>query len=80
MTYLTDNPEMFSLNILQAPPALHRPEIRLSVDEGADLELVRKVCHHFYPRLDFSASEIIACLDHNPSWVQGNAHVKQKTR
>lgn len=79
MTYLTDNPTKFSLRIKQAPPGVNRPEFKLSVDEQSDLDVVRHICEYFYPRMDFSAHEIIAFLDQHPEISCINA-VKQKMR
>jgi spore coat polysaccharide biosynthesis protein SpsF len=78
MTYLTDNPSKFSLCIKQAPRDLYRPELRLCVDEQPDLDVVRLICEHFYPRRDFSAREIITFLDRHPEVSRINTHVKQK--
>lgn len=79
MTYLTDNPDKFSLEIYQAPAEFFRPELRLSVDESDDLELVRRVCNAFYPRFNFSTREIIDFFDRNSELAVLNAHVIQKT-
>jgi len=79
MTYLTDNPNKFSINIRSAPEDLSRPEIRLSVDEQPDLDLVRKICEYFYPRRDFGAAEIIEFLDKNPEVAGINAKISQRS-
>lgn len=78
-TYINSNPTRFSLLIKQAPPELNRPELKLSVDEQHELDVVRHICEHFYPRMDFSAHEIITFLDQHPEISCINA-VKQKMR
>lgn len=80
ITYIIDNPHKFSLNILQSPPALRCPEIRLCVDEPADFEVAKLICEHFRPRLDFSSAEILDFLDRNPQIIALNSYVQQKTR
>jgi spore coat polysaccharide biosynthesis protein SpsF (cytidylyltransferase family) len=80
ITYLLDNPHKFTISILPAPLALRRPELRLCVDEPADLEVVKLICQHFHPRLDFRTAEIIDFLDRNPHISTLNSHVQQKTR
>ena len=78
MTYIVDHPEKFRLKIEKAPEPLRRPDLRLCVDEQADLDVVRYICGHFAPREDFTLSEIIAFLDQHPKIAALNRHVKQK--
>ncbi len=77
MTYLTAHPEQFKLSIAQAPQGL-RGDYRLCVDEPADLEVVRHVCRHFAPRIDFSLAEILPYLAIHPEIASLNRHVRQK--
>jgi spore coat polysaccharide biosynthesis protein SpsF (cytidylyltransferase family) len=79
MTYLTDHPDRFVLNVTPAPAGVERPEWRFSVDEQADLDVARAVWEVFAPRNDFSAAEIIAYCDRHPELPGANRHVKQKT-
>ena len=78
-TYLKAHPEIFVLAIGEAPVPCYRPELRLSVDEPADLEVVRAVVVHFGARLDFTTAEVIAFLDAHPEIVALNRHVRQTT-
>ena len=80
MTYIEDHPERFKLVIQEAPEVWRRQDIRLCIDEAADLEVVRRICEHFAPRVDFSLSEIMAFLDQHPEIATLNRHVKQRTR
>ena len=80
MTYITDNPDKFKIKITKAPKTLNKPELRLCVDEAADLEVVRRICEHFKPREDFKLSEILAFLNNYPKIAYINRHVRQKTR
>lgn len=75
--YVGDHPELFYVERLEAPPGLRRPELRLTVDEPADLELAREI----YRRLDPFAElpEVVAALDVEPELAALNAHVRQKT-
>ena len=66
MTYMLDHPEKFSLGIEDAPIELRKPAIHLSVDEPDDLELVRRIASHFYPRTDFSTADILNFLSTHP--------------
>jgi len=78
-TFIAGHPDRFQVLIDPAPPPLHRPELRLSVDEPPDLELARWVYATLGPREDFGAAEIIALLDAHPDIAALNRHVKQKT-
>ncbi len=42
--YLYQHPELFKLHNVEAPEGLRHPELRLTVDEQADLEMVNGVC------------------------------------
>jgi spore coat polysaccharide biosynthesis protein SpsF (cytidylyltransferase family) len=77
--YLLEKPEKFKLAIERAEPCYYRPKLRVCVDESPDLEVVRRICEHFYPRKDFSSYEVIQFLDENPGIVAINKGVKQKT-
>jgi spore coat polysaccharide biosynthesis protein SpsF (cytidylyltransferase family) len=79
VTYLLENTGEFNLVIERAEKDCYRPELRLCVDEVADLEVVRRICEHFYPRKDFGTHEVIHFLDMNPAVAAINKDVKQKT-
>jgi spore coat polysaccharide biosynthesis protein SpsF (cytidylyltransferase family) len=78
-TYIREHPEVFALAVELAPEKERRPFFRLSVDEAADLEVVRRVSEFFHPRLDFRCTDIIAFLDAHPEIAAINRHVRQKT-
>lgn len=77
-TYVLAHPEEFVIEMLKAPAKWQRPEVRLCVDEMADLEVVRRVCAYFAPRRDMSVGEILGYLDANPEVARLNRGVKQK--
>ncbi len=76
-TYVVNHPHQFRLRFLQAPQDLQRAA-RLTVDELADLEMVRRICEHFAPRMDFHLNEILEYLDAHPEISALNQQVKQK--
>ena len=62
-----------------APTELKRPDLRLTVDTENDLELIRIIYSHLYPRkADFSLGDVIGFLDGNPELIGINAHIQQK--
>jgi len=77
-TFIIDNPNLFNIKHLEAPKELNDPDLRLCVDEIRDLEVVRIICNHFHPRVDFKLNEILKFLDENSKVKEINQHVKQK--
>jgi spore coat polysaccharide biosynthesis protein SpsF (cytidylyltransferase family) len=78
VTYLLDHPEKFRLHIPDAPAELRRSGVRLCVDEPADLEVIRAICAHFSPRLDFRLAQTLAFLAEHSAVAALNRHVRQK--
>ena len=77
--FIYRNPQLFRLVGWEAPSGLRWPELRLTVDEPADYELVRRVFEHLYPtQPDFGAGEVVALLRRQPDWVALNSAVRQK--
>jgi len=77
--YIYEHPERYRLGNLSAPPKLHRPELRLTVDTGEDLSLVREIYGRLYRKKpDFSIQDVIALLDANPELLKINQHILQK--
>ena len=48
---------------------------RWTVDEPEDLEVVRRVFEHFYPRRDFGWLEVLTLRDIHPEWFMANQHL-----
>ena len=61
-------------------PRLLRPEYRLTLDEAADYELLRRIYETLYrPGEPVDVIEALAYLDAHPEVARINAHVQQKT-
>ena len=71
---------LFKCGVLKVvEPKLKRPEIRLTVDEPEDLELVERIFDSLYEEGElFGLEEIITLYDDNPDLRSINAHIKQK--
>jgi spore coat polysaccharide biosynthesis protein SpsF (cytidylyltransferase family) len=78
MTYLTDHPEIFRLQIADAPTEIRSLNYRLCVDQIEDLAVVQAICEHFSPRIDFTLNETVEFLAKNPQIAALNCHVIQK--
>lgn len=77
--FIYRNPDLFRLVGWKAPADLHWPELRLTVDEPADYELVRRVFETLYPaNPGFSATDVLGLLRQHPEWVLLNSAVRQK--
>ena len=71
--------ELFRLVGWDAPRDMLAPGLRLTVDEPADYELVRRVFEALFPvRANFDARDVITLLHQQPDWVQINGAVQQK--
>lgn len=78
--YIYEHRDRFRFERIMAPTALNRPTLRLTVDEEADLELVRRIYSKLYrPGHPIPLESAVALLDREPSWLGINAHVHQKT-
>jgi glutamate-1-semialdehyde 2,1-aminomutase len=54
---------------------LNLASARWTVDEPEDLELVKRIFAHFFPRVDFSWREVVALMDKNPDLFAVNVHI-----
>ena len=77
--YIYEHPAKYKTGNLPCPQELNRPEIRLTVDELADFELVKAIFENLNkPNPFFSTQDIIKFLDTNPHLKGINEDVKQK--
>lgn len=77
--YVGDHPELFKVERLLAPQELYWPDLRLTVDEAPDLELMRAI----YARLERAGSfinlrDVIQLIRREPDLFHMNQHVRQK--
>jgi spore coat polysaccharide biosynthesis protein SpsF len=73
------SPELFSRIGWEAPADLRRPGLRLTVDEPADYELIRRIFEALHPdNPAFTAADVLALLRARPDWPALNGGVRQK--
>jgi len=66
---------------LEVEDELNHPEIRLTVDEKEDLELIRKIFDNFYSyNKDFGLKEVIKYLLDNPDLMNVNKSIVQRKK
>lgn len=77
--FIYRRPDLFKLAGWDAPAELHWPELRLTVDEPADYEVVRRIYEALYPSNPaFTAQDVVSLMRANPDWVALNSAVQQK--
>jgi spore coat polysaccharide biosynthesis protein SpsF len=77
--YIYEHPDRYKIGQLPCPPELNHPEIRLTVDELDDFEVVKIIFERLTPIYpNFKTIDIIKFLESNPEIKNINRHVKQK--
>ena len=78
-SYIYEHPEQYKIGHLRCPAELNYPEIRLTVDELADFELVKTIFEHLAPKNpNFRTIDIVKFLEASPEIKKINIHVNQK--
>ena len=78
-SYIYEHPKQYAVSDLPCPAHLFRPEVRLTVDEAADLEFVTKIFEALRPHNRFFDTEdILKFIDSNPQLLEINNKVKQR--
>lgn len=77
--YVGDHPELFHVERVDAPDSIRAPELRLTVDTPADLELLRAIYAELYhPPALVEPVAVVELLRRRPDLAALNAHVVQK--
>lgn len=77
--YIYEHPEKYKMGHLPCPQALNFPDLRLTVDEQKDFDLVKIVFENLYPsNPNFSAADAIKFLNSNPKIRDLNRDIKQR--
>jgi len=61
--FIRQNPTLFKTIHLYAHERDYKPHLGLTLDEYDDLQLISIVARHFYPRMDYTCSEIISFVE-----------------
>jgi spore coat polysaccharide biosynthesis protein SpsF len=75
--YITEHPEKFKLQNVEAIGKLKRPDIRITLDTKEDFELIEKIILNFN-NINFNSEDVIDFLNENPKLLEINKDVKQK--
>lgn len=77
--YIYEHPEKYKIGSMPCPDDLNFPELRFTVDEESDFELVKTVFENLYlTNKDFRASDVIKFLNSHPQIRNLNKHVVQR--
>ena len=77
--YIYEHPEIYKIAQLSCPPELNHPNIRLTVDEQKDFDLIKIIFENLYPmNPNFSAADAIKFLNSNPEIRDLNKDIMQK--
>ena len=77
--YIYQHPDLFRLKSVEANGKLRRPDLRLTVDTGEDLRLIKEIFHRLYHKNQvFPIEEVINLLDKHPELAAISANVRQK--
>ena len=76
--FIRQNPELYRLFSIEAPPELRRPEVEIEVDTEEDLVVIAAVLERFADRPDVGLRDILAFLDANPEIRESNAAVARR--
>ena len=77
--YIYNHPEQYRLYNWSAEGEYYWPELRVTLDEKADYELLKIIFERLLPiNEDFTALEVIKFLRANPKLLDINKHVRQK--
>lgn len=76
--YIRENMGEFKTSGIEVSNDLYRPEYRLTVDEPADLELIRHIYNTLYKGKPILLKDVYDWLDDNPGTARINRHVGVK--
>jgi spore coat polysaccharide biosynthesis protein SpsF len=78
--YFYENPQLYSVCNMIAPPQWERPHLRLQLDYQEDLELIRELYHRLEPKWGFAfgVERIIDELNSDPDLEKINASCIEK--
>ena len=78
-SFIQANPGQFKIEVVEPPPELKRPHLRLTVDTEEDLALIREIYNRLYkPGQIIRLKEAINLLDQEPELTKINTHIRQK--
>ena len=73
--YFRDNLKKFKTNHIKCP-FKDLSDLRITLDEETDLEVIRSIYEHFNPNINFSWRSIIKLFKKKPQIFKKNSHIK----
>ena len=76
--FIWDHPERFTIFNLEAPPGMHMPHLRVTLDYPEDLVLIQTIYENIYPRNpQFRTPDVLTFIRQHPELLKINSHCKQ---
>jgi len=77
--YIRQNPEIYRLYNVEAPPEYHFPEMEIELDTEEDFQVVKNIIEHLYRQnSEFSARDVIDYINSNPELMNINKDVHRR--
>ena len=77
--YIREHPHIFKSGNVEAKGKLRNPRLRLTLDQGEDLDVIRAIYGKLYvPGKIFSTEEIIDLVTNQPSLIERNKSIRRK--
>ena len=76
--FIRQNPDIYRIKNVVAPPEYNMPELELEVDTKEDFEVITKIIENFANKDYFSLSDIISFLDMNEDISAINRHIPRR--
>jgi len=78
--YIYEHPQRYLLGGIEAPEELNHPDWRWTLDTKEDFDFIKGVYEALYPaKEDFNSYDVIRFLKENPSILEINRDIKQKS-
>ncbi len=76
--YIRENTDLFNIQVLTVRGIYNHPEIRLTVDEKDDFNLIEIIYNNLYKGKPLLLRQVLKFLLQNPKYLKINAHIQQK--
>jgi spore coat polysaccharide biosynthesis protein SpsF len=76
--FIRQNPKVYTLHNVEAPPGLCRDNLSFEVDVYSDFQAIEKILVYFKGRVDISLQELICFMDDHPEVVASTSNVPRR--
>lgn len=76
--FIRQNPQLYKVRNVEAPPVHNRPELELEVDTAEDVHVISNILLHFSGNSSYTLDDLIAYMDAHPELTVMNASVPRR--